>query len=96
MTRIRWTQLAVDDLKGISTYIEGRRSLAAANKVCWAIYDAVQMLRRFPECGKRGMEEGTREWVVPALPSYIVVYRVSHPEAVEILRIWHGAQQRLG
>jgi plasmid stabilization system protein ParE len=50
--------------------------------------------RRFPESGKPGMEEGTRELVVSALPSYIVAYRLMPAGAVQILRIWHGAQQR--
>jgi hypothetical protein len=43
---------------------------------CRIIYDAVQTLRRFPESGKAGLEEGSRELVVPALPSQIVPYRV--------------------
>ena len=94
MKRIRWTPLAINDLKIISSHIEAQCNLATANRVCRIIYDAVQMLRRFPESGKIGMEEGTRELVVPALPSYIVAYRVTHTEAVQILRIWHAAQQR--
>ena len=94
MKRCRWTTLAANDLKSISSFIELRRGLATANRVCRAIYDAVQMLRRFPESGRIEIEEGTRELVVPAFPSYIVAYRVSHPEAIEILRIWHAAQQR--
>lgn len=94
MKRIRWTPLAITDLKSISSYVEGQRNLATANRVCRIIYDAIQMLRRFPESGKLGMEQGTRELVIPALPSYIVVYRVMRTEAVQILRIWHGAQDR--
>ncbi len=94
MKPIRWTPLAIDDLRTISGYIEGQRNLATANRVCRIIYDAVQMLRRFPESGKVGMEEGTRELVVAALPSYIVAYRLMPNNAVQILRIWHGAQQR--
>ena len=94
MTRIRWTPLALADLKAISGYIEGQRNLATANRVCRIIYDAVQTLRRFPDSGRPGMEEGTRELVVSALPSYIVSYRVISAGAVQILRIWHGAQDR--
>jgi addiction module RelE/StbE family toxin len=91
--RIRWTTLALNDLKLISVRIERRLSLAGANRVCRAIYDTVQILRRFPESGKVSVGEGTREFVVPKLP-YIVVYRVLGSGAVEILRIWHGAQDR--
>jgi plasmid stabilization system protein ParE len=91
---IRWTPLAINDLKSISSHIERHRNLTTANRVCRIIYDAVQILRRFPESGKGGIEEGTREFVVPTMPSYIVAYRLIRPETVQILRIWHGAQER--
>jgi len=90
---IRWTPLALNDLKIISHRIEQDRNLATANRVCRSIYDAVQMLRRHPHGGKSGLEEGTRELVIPKSP-YIVAYRVMEPDAVQILRIWHGAQNR--
>ena len=91
---IRWKPAAFNDLKTICRHIERQRNLATANRVCRIIYDAIQILCRFPESGKSGIEEGTREFVVPKLPSYIVAYRVTHSEAVQILRVWHGAQHR--
>jgi toxin ParE1/3/4 len=94
LNRIRWTTSAFNDLKTISGHIERQRNLATANRVCRIIYDTIQILRRFPESGKPGIEEGTREFVVPKLPTYTVVYRLLPSHAVEILRIWHGAQQR--
>jgi plasmid stabilization system protein ParE len=92
--QVRWTSPAANDLKTIPSHIERQRDLATANSVCRIIYDAVQILRRFPDSGKPGIEEGTREFVVPAMPSYIVAYKVVRSEAVQILRIWHGAQDR--
>jgi plasmid stabilization system protein ParE len=92
--RIRWTPLALNDLKIISIHIERQRSLATANRVCRAIYDSVQILRRFPESGKIGIEEGTREFVIPKFPIYTVAYRIISADAIQILRIWHGAQSR--
>ncbi len=91
--RIRWTPLAVDDFKAISFRIEQDRSLATANRVCRRIYDDIQMLRRRPQSGRPGIEEGTRELVILQLP-YIVAYRVMEPDTVQILRIWHGAQNQ--
>jgi len=91
--RIRWTPSALSDFKTISHRIEQERNLATANRVCRAIYDAIQILRRHPQSGKVGLEEGTRELVIPKSP-YIVAYRVMQPDAVQILRIWHGAQNR--
>jgi len=95
LTHIRWTAQAFKDLQTISSYVERQRNLASANKVCRTIYDTIQNLRRFPELGKAGIEEGTRELIVSPLPSYIVVYRIAQPAAIQILRIWHGAQQRV-
>jgi len=94
LNRIRWTELSLEDLQGLSAYIEAQRDLATANRVCRSIYDSVQKLRRFPEAGKPGLEDGTRELVVAEFPAYIVVYRLLPQQAVEVLRIWHGAQQR--
>jgi addiction module RelE/StbE family toxin len=91
--RIRWTNLALDDLKQISARIERQHNFRVANRVCRAIYNTVQILRRFPESGKTGTAEGAREFVVPKLP-YVVAYRILSAGAVEILRIWHGAQDR--
>jgi plasmid stabilization system protein ParE len=56
---IRWRPRAFDDLKTISSHIERQRNLATANRVCRIIYDTIQTLRRFPESGKIGIEEGT-------------------------------------
>ncbi|MBV8772704.1 MAG: type II toxin-antitoxin system RelE/ParE family toxin [Deltaproteobacteria bacterium] len=91
--RIRWTQAALDDFKIISHRIEQERNLATANRVCRHIYDAIQILRRHPHSGRPGMEEGTRELVISQSP-YLAAYRVIDSEAVQILRIWHGAQER--
>ena len=90
---IRWTQDALDDFKIISYRIEQDRNLDTANRVCRSIYDAIQILRRHPHSGRLGTKEGTRELVISQSP-YLVVYRVIEPEVVQVLRIWHGAQQR--
>jgi len=56
------------------------------------LYEVILSLRTSPRRGRVGREEGTRELVVSRLP-YIVAYRV-RDEAVEILHIYHGAQNR--
>ncbi len=76
MSRIRWTTAAVNDFKAISLYIERQRSIDAANKVCRTIYNAIQILSRFPESGHEGLEPGTLELVIAELPAYIVAYRL--------------------
>jgi plasmid stabilization system protein ParE len=54
--RILWTALALEDLKIISARIERQRNLTSANRVCRAIYNTVQVLRRFPESGKPALK----------------------------------------
>jgi toxin ParE1/3/4 len=56
------------------------------------LYVAIESLRNSPSRGRVGREEGTRELVFHRLP-YIVLYRVKE-QAIEVLRIYHGAQDR--
>jgi plasmid stabilization system protein ParE len=84
--RLRWTLAAADDLEAIANY------LAKHFPGFRQIYETIATLRTIPYRGRIGREEGTRELVIARLP-YIVVYR-TRDEAVEILHIYHGAQQR--
>jgi plasmid stabilization system protein ParE len=52
---------------------------------------ACDRLEHLPERGRPGLVGGTRE--ITTLWPYVVVYRIT-PTAVEIIRIWHGAQDR--
>ena len=54
------------------------------------LYDGCSSLENFPYLGRKGRIAGTRELIYSGLP-YIVVYRV-HDQVIEILRIYHGAQ----
>jgi toxin ParE1/3/4 len=56
------------------------------------LYESIQALRLLPQRGRIGSEAGTRELLFLPLP-YIAVYRVTD-ETVEILRIYHGAQNQ--
>jgi toxin ParE1/3/4 len=87
---VRWSLPAAEDLERICERIE-RDNPEAARRVARAIYDGCGRLRDFPRLG-RGSDRmaGRRELVFPPLP-YIVVYQVTE-QAVEISRIFHGAQ----
>ena len=54
------------------------------------IYRRISALKTAPNRGRPGYRNGTRELTLVPLP-YVVVYSVK-PEAVEILHIYHGAQ----
>jgi toxin ParE1/3/4 len=89
--RVRWTDPAVNDLSNICDYIEEHDSRTTARRVALSIYNRVNALVEFPQQGRQGRKSGTRELVFSALP-YLAIYRI-RGDAVEILRILHGAQK---
>jgi plasmid stabilization system protein ParE len=88
--RVRWTAPAARDLTHICDYIEEHDSSATARRVALSIYERLSALVEFPERGRPGRKSGTRELILAGLP-YLAVYRL-RGDAVEILRILHGAQ----
>ena len=87
MRQIRWTTEAADQLETTVKHIQQDNPTAAQN-VAQEVIDSIEQLAVFPGLGRPGEMKGTRELVSPP---YVVVYR-STEEIVEILRIWHGAQ----
>jgi toxin ParE1/3/4 len=89
--RIRWTAPAAEDLESIHEYLRKHQPHLAHSTVV-EIQRAIRSLRKFPNRGRIGREEGTRELLLERLP-HIVAYSVQ-ADAVEILHIWHPAQDR--
>lgn len=87
---LRWTTEAAADLERITDYLFEHTPGRAARLVR-ALYDAPATLLTFPNRGRPGKKEGTRELVMSPLP-YIVVY-TAREGAVYVVRILHGAQQ---
>jgi toxin ParE1/3/4 len=57
------------------------------------LHGAIRALKEWPWRGRLGREEGTREILFPPTP-YVAVYRVRE-QTIEIMRIYHGAQERV-
>lgn len=89
--RIRWTEPAAHDLTTICDYVNEHGSPDAARRAALAIYEVVGTLVKFPQRGRPGRKENTRECVVPGLP-WIVIYRLRE-DNIEVIRILHGAQR---
>jgi toxin ParE1/3/4 len=89
MMRVRWTTDAANDLTCIVERIRKDRP-EAAQRVARTIYTAVAEIRQFPNRGRIGLAENTRELVFPSWP-YIVVYEVLEDQ-VHVLRIRHAAR----
>jgi len=89
--RVRITDPAKADLSDIRLYLQSQ-SPAAARKIGRRLLDACVSLADFPDRNRLGGVPGTRENV--AVWPYVIVYRVT-PSEVQILRVWHGAQNRV-
>lgn len=88
--QLRWTEEAADDLEHIADYLLAHAP-SRAQDLIQAVYDAPTELLTFPNRGRQGKKQGTRELVLSPLP-YIVVYKV-FGEAIFVVRILHGAQK---
>ena len=87
--RLRWTLPAADDLENVKTYLQ-RNYPDFAEPTVRNIYQRIRLLKTSPNLGRPGHRSGTRELALTPLP-YVVVYAVK-ADAVEILHIYHGAQ----
>jgi plasmid stabilization system protein ParE len=91
--QVRWSMPGAEDLEHICEWIE-RDNPEAASRVAQTIYDECARLKDFPNLGRASRRmAGRRELIFAPLP-YIVVYQVKQ-DAVEISRIFHGAQDWL-
>jgi toxin ParE1/3/4 len=85
-----FTQRAIIDMEELHAYI-ARRSPSNAHSVLTRIRRAINRLAPFPQSGRVGRLDGTRELVVSGLP-YIAIYEVQD-ERVVVLRVMHTSQQ---
>ena len=90
MKLLRLSPDAAADLEHIVSHIEQDRP-EAARRVAETILQRLDTLTAFPEIGRPGRLQGTRELVITGLP-FLAVYRVT-ADAVEIGRILHGRQR---
>jgi len=85
--QIRWTTEAADQLEATVRHIQQDNPTAARN-IAQTLIDRIEQLAAFPNLSRPGEVKGTCELV--SAP-YVIVYR-STEDIVEILHIWHGAQ----
>jgi toxin ParE1/3/4 len=88
--QLRWTEAAAHDLERIADYLL-EHAPDRAQDLIQRVYDAPTSLLTFPNRGRPGKREGTRELVLAPLP-YVVVYTV-RGDVIFVVRILHGAQQ---
>lgn len=88
--KLVWGRYALDDRRAIFSCLEGYNPSAAAD-TDEMIQGAVDNLRRYPNMGRQGRVENTRELVVVGTP--FIVASIVLPDRVKLLRLLHGAQQ---
>jgi toxin ParE1/3/4 len=87
---LRWTEAAASDFERIADYLFEHAPDRAAT-LLRTVYNAPAALLTFPNRGRPGKKEGTRELVLSPLP-YVLMYAV-RGDVIFIVRILHGAQQ---
>jgi addiction module RelE/StbE family toxin len=87
---LRFSEPAIQSLISIRDYI-AKDSPASAARVAAVIVEAALRLKQFPQSGRLGRLEDTRELVVPGLP-YILPYRVVD-DTILILSALHTSRK---
>jgi len=88
--RIRWTAMAADDLNAAHEYLN-EKNPERASAVIERILASIEVLERYPQMGRTGRLQGTRELVVTGTP-FTVYYRLRR-DRVEILSVLHGSRK---
>jgi len=87
--QLRWSTAAENDLEEIDECLY-EKSLQNAAEFIRKNYEAPSSLQNYPNLGRPGKKEGTRELVIGPL-AYTVVYKITG-DALNLLRILHGDQ----
>ncbi len=86
-----WREDARADLIRIITHIRLENPIAA-RRAAREILLAADSLVLFPRRGRTGRIAVTREYT--ALHPYIIVYEIAGEDRLDILNVWHGAQDK--
>lgn len=86
-----WSVQATEDVDRIVAYISVENPIAA-RRIARELFLPAESLTMFPRRGRMVRKQGWHELL--AVRPYVIVYKVVEDDSVEILRIWHGAQDR--
>ncbi len=89
--KVSWLSDALNELDRVYEYVASENP-QAAKAIFQKIQAAATHLSRFPEIGRPGHVQGTREVVVADAP-YVIVYRLV-ADRIEILCVLHTSKDR--
>ena len=88
---LRWTKIALADIESAFEFITNEDRPETARQIVAKVLAGIEQVRTFPESGRKGRVEGTRELVVVTTP-FIIIYRQKNA-AIEVLSILHHARK---
>lgn len=90
---LHWSPAAVKDIERLRAFI-APHSAKAAQRAAASLKTAANTLLMHPGIGKRLAGREDREWLVPfGQRGYVIRYRLAG-DAIVILRLWHGLEDR--
>lgn len=87
---VKWTKSAQRDIGLILKHFLEIEEKDIGQKLVDRLFASVEILARFPNSGRLGQVDGTRELILPD-QSYVLVYTIS--QHVEIARVLHFKQK---
>ncbi len=88
MVKIKWSDAAKSDLKGIFEYLS-HDSPQYAEYLFERIFESIENLKSFPEMGRRVQELKNPNMRELLLQNYRIVYQYIE-NSIEIITIFHG------
>ncbi len=88
--KLKWTRLALQDLRHLHEYIADDNP-SAASRMVTRMQEATERMKNHPQMGRPGRVQGTRELVIAGSP-YVVVYILGDSE-IQIVAIIHSAMR---
>ena len=61
--KIKWNKLATSSLSQIAEYLEDEASFESAMRFVTIVYDKIEMVKRFPEIGRRAPKTKTIRFI---------------------------------
>jgi len=90
LTMIIWLRTARENLEDELNFIR-KEDPSVARRIAILIKERVESIESFPEMGRIGRVQGTRELIFPEIP-YIIPYRIRDGN-IELLRFFHSSRQ---
>ncbi|MDR2884376.1 MAG: type II toxin-antitoxin system RelE/ParE family toxin [Deferribacteraceae bacterium] len=87
-----WSDDAYNDLNEILDYFGSICEEALGRRIVQNLFNATNILAEFPESGRLGRINGTRELINKTFP-YITVYTITSNNKVDVLGVIHTSRQ---